>query len=60
MNNYLIPIMSYPQVIIKSGEGSYLFDRSGKKYLDFNSGQFCTIFGHGNNAVQQKINNANS
>lgn len=60
MNNYLIPIMSYPQVIIKSGEGSYLFDRSRKKYLDFNSGQFCTIFGHGNNAVQQKINNANS
>ena len=60
MNNYLIPIMSYPQVIIKSVEGSYLFDRSGKKYLDFNSGQFCTIFGHGNNAVQQKINNANS
>ena len=60
MNSYLIPILPYPHTTIKSGEGSYLFDVSGKKYLDFNSGQFCTILGHSNKLLQQKIDEANS
>ena len=59
MNNYLIPVMQYPEFIIQSGKGSYLFDISKKKYLDFNSGQFCSILGHGNRFLEKKINKEN-
>ncbi|MGI5172143.1 aspartate aminotransferase family protein [Treponema sp. OMZ 840] len=59
MNHCLIPVMSYPEIIMQSGKGSYLFDTSGKKYLDFNSGQFCTILGHSNVNLEKKINKAN-
>ena len=33
-------------VIFERGEGSYLFDKDGKKYLDFSSGLAVTALGH--------------
>lgn len=60
MNNYLIPVILYPEIAITEGKGSYLFDASGKKYLDLNSGQFCTILGHSNKFLQEKIDSANA
>ena len=37
------------------GEGSYVYDTEGKKYLDLNSGQFCVALGHSNEEVMSKI-----
>ncbi|MDE6026001.1 MAG: aspartate aminotransferase family protein [Lachnospiraceae bacterium] len=48
MDNYLIPVIPFHEQIITRGEGSYIFDEKGNKYLDLNCGQFCTILGHSN------------
>jgi 4-aminobutyrate aminotransferase-like enzyme len=37
------------------GQGSYVFDTNGKRYLDLTSGQFCTVLGHCNAEVQAQI-----
>jgi len=37
------------------GEGAYLFDESGKEYLDFLSGIAVTGFGHRHPHIQQKV-----
>ncbi|MBQ6388087.1 MAG: aspartate aminotransferase family protein [Mogibacterium sp.] len=37
------------------GEGSWVYDVEGKKYLDLNSGQFCVALGHSNEEVLEKI-----
>ena len=39
---------------IVRGDGCYIFDERGKKYLDFESGVWCSALGHNN----EKINNA--
>ena len=45
---YLIQCYTSDEIIFQRGEGMYLYDDTGKKYLDF-SGQFsaCSL-GHGN------------
>ncbi|MCX6150516.1 MAG: acetylornithine/succinylornithine family transaminase [Ignavibacteriales bacterium] len=49
----------YPVEFV-SGDGAYLFDKNGKKYLDFLSGIAVTGFGHSNprikSAVEKQIN----
>lgn len=47
-DHYLIPVIPFHEQIIAYGTGSYIFDDAGKRYLDLNSGQFCTILGHSN------------
>lgn len=36
---FAVPVMDY-------GDGSFVWDVDGNKYLDLNSGQFCLSFGH--------------
>jgi len=36
-----------PPVVITKGEGVWLYDEEGNKYLDGISGLFCTNLGHG-------------
>jgi 4-aminobutyrate aminotransferase-like enzyme len=55
-SNYLIPVIPFSDIIISYGKGSYVFDVDEKKYLDLNSGQFCTIFGHSNKKLMGMIN----
>lgn len=55
MDNYLIPIIPFYEQAISYGKGSYIFDSDGKKYLDLNSGQFCTILGHANPELVEKV-----
>lgn len=43
-----------PPIIIEKGEGVYLYDTAGKKYLDAISSWWVNIFGHCN----ERINNA--
>lgn len=54
-SNNLIPVIPFENSIMSYGKGSYLYDTEGKKYLDLNAGQFCTIFGHGHTEITEKI-----
>lgn len=44
----------YPLTLVR-GQGAYVFDHQGKKYLDFLSGIACTPLGHCHPAVTQAI-----
>jgi len=43
---YLVPTYSRPPVVFTHGEGSYLLDQSGKRYLDFAAGIAVNALGH--------------
>lgn len=43
---YLVPTYSRPPVVFTRGEGSYLFDQEGKRYLDFAAGIAVNALGH--------------
>jgi len=44
---YLVHTYNRPPVVFTRGEGSYLFDREGKRYLDFAAGIAVNALGHG-------------
>ncbi len=44
----------YP-VVLERGEGVYVYDTQGKRYLDFVGGVACNPIGHGNQAVAEAI-----
>ncbi len=43
---WIVPTYLRPQVVFERGEGAYLFDSEGKRYLDFASGIAVTALGH--------------
>lgn len=53
--NYLLPVIPFAEAVMESGKGSWLYDRQGKKYLDLNSGQFCTVLGHSNEEILRQV-----
>jgi acetylornithine/N-succinyldiaminopimelate aminotransferase len=42
----LLPVYKRAAVAFERGEGAYLFDREGRRYLDFGSGIAVTLLGH--------------
>jgi taurine---2-oxoglutarate transaminase len=42
-------------IAVKSGEGVYLYDYDGKKYIDFSSGLMNVNIGHGNQRVTEAV-----
>jgi acetylornithine/N-succinyldiaminopimelate aminotransferase len=42
----LLPVYKRAEVTFERGEGPYLFDRAGRRYLDFGSGIAVTLLGH--------------
>ena len=40
---------------IVRGENCYLYDKDGKRYVDFESGIWCTVVGHRNLRINEKI-----
>src|SRR3954451_22583353 len=42
-------------IAIKNGEGVYLYDYDGKKYIDFSSGLMNVNIGHGNQRVTDAV-----
>ena len=52
---YLVPTYSRPQIVLTRGEGSYLFDREGKRYLDFAAGIAVTALGHAHPAWLEAV-----
>ena len=55
MDGHLIPIIHFTEEVMHKGEGSYLYDTQGKKYLDLNSGQFCVALGHSNDEILDNV-----
>lgn len=49
---------SFAPMLIQRAKGSYLYDRQGRKILDFTSGQMCATLGHNHPDVVQAIHNA--
>ncbi|MFC1903461.1 aspartate aminotransferase family protein [Chloroflexota bacterium] len=47
------PLM--PKVICDHGEGIYLFDQDGKRYIDFSGGPHVISIGHGNKRVREAM-----
>ncbi|MDR1473364.1 MAG: aminotransferase class III-fold pyridoxal phosphate-dependent enzyme [Lactobacillales bacterium] len=44
-----------PSIVIERGEGLYLYDDKGKRYLDIISSWWCNLLGHTNPVISQKI-----
>ena len=52
---HLIPVIDFCEHVMVAGRGSYLIGEDGRKYIDLNSGQFCTVLGHGNEEFQEQV-----
>ena len=39
------------QMVVARGEGPYIFDRAGKRYLEGMAGLWCTSLGYGNEEI---------
>ena len=44
---YIVPTYTRPEVVFSHGQGAYLYDSQGKRYLDFASGIAVMALGHG-------------
>ena len=53
--HHLIPVIPFEETVMMYGERSHLYDTNGKKFLDLNAGQFCTVLGHANPDIQNSI-----
>ena len=49
-----MPVFGAPQVMFVRGEGTQLWDSTGKRYLDFLSGISVTSLGHANPFVADR------
>jgi len=55
MTNYLMPTYARFPVTLIRGEGTYVYDDSGKRYLDFISGIAVNSLGHAHPALRKAI-----
>ncbi|VEU23501.1 DEKNAAC104451 [Brettanomyces naardenensis] len=49
--HYAVTTYSRPQIVLKKGQGPYLWDVEDKKYIDFSAGIAVTALGHSNPEV---------
>ncbi|KAJ7047614.1 pyridoxal phosphate-dependent transferase [Mycena alexandri] len=54
-NAYLLPVYARPDFVLSHGEGSYVYDTAGKRYLDFSAGIAVNALGHADAGVVQAI-----
>lgn len=52
---YYMPVFARYQVVLSHGEGPYVYDTEGKKYLDFLAGIAVNILGHNHPALVKAI-----
>ncbi|MBQ7076690.1 MAG: aspartate aminotransferase family protein [Lachnospiraceae bacterium] len=52
---HFFPVLTQLPIVLSRGEGSWVYDTSGNKYLDLNSGQFCAILGHSNKDIAKIV-----
>ena len=46
-SSYLLPVYARPDFVLSHGEGSWIYDLEGRKYLDFGAGIAVNALGHG-------------
>ncbi len=51
----LVPTYGRPPVLFTHGEGVHLYDREGRRYIDFGAGIAVTSLGHGNPAWLEAV-----
>ncbi len=56
-DQYLMKVTPRPDVVMVKGEGSYLWDNRGRKYLDFIQGWAVNALGHGSRLLREAIVN---
>ena len=52
--NYL-PVFNHYKIVLDHGDGAYVWDINGKKYLDFLGGIAVNVLGHNNKALVQAV-----
>lgn len=52
---YLVPTYARPQLVFTHGEGAYLYDDQGNRYLDFVAGIAVNVLGHADPAWAQVV-----
>lgn len=53
--DYLLPVLPFRDTVVKESRGSWVVGTNGKSYLDLNSGQFCSIFGHSDGELRSLL-----
>ncbi|KAJ7638543.1 acetylornithine aminotransferase [Roridomyces roridus] len=53
--NYLLPVYARPSFVLSHGVGSYVYDTSGKRYLDFSAGIAVNALGHADQGVVETL-----
>ncbi|MCC6027679.1 MAG: aspartate aminotransferase family protein [Archaeoglobus sp.] len=53
--NLIVPVYKRKEVIFERGEGCYLYDIHGKRYLDLVSGIACVAIGHSHPEFVEKV-----
>lgn len=48
---YLLPVYARPSFVLSHGAGSYVYDTTGKRYLDFSAGIAVNALGHADAGV---------
>ncbi|WP_242092951.1 aspartate aminotransferase family protein [Aestuariivivens sediminicola] len=48
----------FSPILIEKSKGSYIYSKEGKAYLDFTSGQMCSVFGHNHDKIVQALKSA--
>jgi predicted acetylornithine/succinylornithine family transaminase len=51
-------LYAQPDLVLARGEGSWVWDEDGRRYLDFTSGIAVTALGHGSSVVAQALRDA--
>lgn len=54
-NKYYMPVFNRLPIVLDHGEGSWVYDDEGKRYLDFLAGIAVNSIGHGNKCLVEAI-----
>ena len=52
---YFIPVFNRYSLVLSHGEGPYVYDTDGKKYIDFLAGIAVNILGHAHPALVKAV-----
>ncbi len=54
-HHYYLPVFNRYPIVISHGEGPYVYDNEGKKYIDFLAGIAVNVLGHGHPSLVNAI-----
>ena len=51
--DYILPVYARPPIVLERGQGSWVWDCDGRKYLDFTAGIAVNALGHADEGVSE-------